>query len=282
MQKDYIYINGKIIDEDQAAVQAKDQGLLFGYGLFETLRVYNTIPFMLTEHLERLIASLSIMEIDIPSQHFLETEIKRFINHINLCNGVLRITVTKGFSKATILFTHRDVTYDVSSYEKGFSLKTSTIKRNASSPLTYLKTLNYMDSLIAKRDAVRAGFDEALFINTDNKVSECTASNIFFINDQKVYTPAVKCGLLNGIVRELIIKDIAKNLHLKVIEGEYLLDSLYLAHEIFITNSVMQIMPVVKVDNQVIGNGLPGNDTKRIIHHYAKHINNKSLLTQRA
>ena len=275
MQKDYIYLSGKIIDENEAAILAKDQGLLFGYGLFETLRVYNGIPFMLREHLERLSTSLQIMEIDFPSLHALEAEVNRFIHYIQLYHGVLRITITKGFKEPVVLMTHRAVGYDVSSYDKGFSLKTSTIKRNASSPLTSLKTLNYMDSLIAKKDAVKAGFDEALFINTDNLVSECSASNIFFIKDKKIYTPSVKCGLLNGIIRELLIKDLAKELDLKVIEGEYPLNALYQAHEIFITNSVIQIMPIVKIDHQIIGNGSPGSITKKIINYYAKYIEKK-------
>lgn len=272
MYKDSIYINGRILAADEAAVQAKDQGLLFGYGLFETLRVYNTIPFMLKEHLKRLKSSLSIMEIDIPSLPALEDEINRFIHHIKLCNGVLRITVTKGFRESNILMTHRDIGYAASSYEKGFSLKTSTIRRNPSSPLTYLKTLNYMDSILAKKEAVNAGFDEALFINTTGRISECSASNIFFINDKEIYTPDVKCGLLSGIIRELIIGDIAGELNFKIIQGEYTLDRLYQASEIFITNSVMEIMPVVKVDDQVIGNGLPGTNTKEIINQYQKHI----------
>ncbi|WP_069998356.1 aminotransferase class IV [Cellulosilyticum sp. I15G10I2] len=272
MQKNYIYINGQIIDEDLAAIQAKDQGLLFGYGVFETIRIYNGMPLMLMKHLERLTAALCIMEINIPSLPILEAEVTRFIHHIKLCNGVLRITVTKGFKEATILFTHRETGYDAESYKKGFSLKTSAIKRNATSPLSYLKTLNYMDSLIAKRESLRAGYDEALFINTDNRVSECSSSNIFFIHDQKLYTPAITCGLLNGIVRALILSDIVKELNLTVTEGEYVLDTLYQADEIFITNSVIQIMPIIKVDNQIIGNGLPGSTTKKIMEQYSKHI----------
>ncbi|MDF2614260.1 MAG: branched-chain amino acid aminotransferase/4-amino-4-deoxychorismate lyase [Clostridia bacterium] len=272
MQKDYIYINGKILEEGQAVILGKDQGLLFGYGLFETIRVYNSMPFMLTEHLKRLETSLRIMEIDIPSQYVLEDEIKRFISSIHLSDGVLRITITKGFKEATILFTHREVPYDPLSYEKGFTLKTSSIKRNSSSPLSQLKTLNYLDNMIAKKEAVRAGFDEALFINSDNLICECSSSNIFFIKDNKIYTPEAKCGLLNGIVRELLIRDIPEELNLQIIEGEFKIDLLYKASEVFITNSVIQVMPVVRIDDQFLGNGLPGSTTKKIMSYYKNQI----------
>lgn len=272
MQEDKIYINGKVIKADSAAIPAKDQGLLFGYGLFETLRVYNHIPFMLTEHLERLSSSSEILEIDIPSLITLETEISRFINHTDLCNGVLRITLTKGNNVPNIIFTHRSVNYSVSDYDKGFSLITSAIKRNAASPLAHLKTLNYMDNLLAKKEAQKAGFDEALLLNTDGLLSECSTSNIFFINDQTLYTPDINCGLLNGIVRQLLLHKIAPALHLNIAEGQYALSALYSASEIFITNSVMQIMPIVKVDHQIIGNGTPGSITKKIINAYNKYV----------
>ena len=265
-----IYVNGEIHD-NQAIILSIDQGLLFGYGLFETIRIYNNSPFMLKEHLERLKSSMNILDIDTASLTNIESEIYSFINTINLSDGVLRLTITKGSTKPNIIFTHRPVGYDSDKYNKGFTLKTSTIKRNSTSPLTYIKSLNYMDNIIARKDAQNSGFDDALFINENNFVSECSTSNIFFIKDEIIYTPSLKCGLLNGIVRELLIYSIVKKINIQLIEGEYSIDLLYEADEIFVTNSVIQIMPVVKINNITIGKGIPGIIAKNLITEY-EHI----------
>lgn len=272
MYNDLISVNGKITDAAQAALEAKDPGLLFGYGIFETLRVYNTIPFMLKDHLERLKKSLEKLEIVLPASYCFEEEIRKFVQHIELINGVLRITVTKGSKKPNIILTHREVGYTAVCYEKGLSLKTSSIKRNASSPLTYLKTLNYMDNILAKKEALEAGFDEALMTNTEGLISECSTSNIFFISDQVLYTPERSCGLLNGIAKQFIINTLAQELSLTTIEGQYPLKVFLRADEIFISNSIMQVMPVIKINDQLIGTGTPGPITQKIITQYERHI----------
>jgi len=272
MPKDCVYINGKIVNENQCVILAKDQGLLFGDGVYDTVRVYRNHPFMLTEHMDRLKAALKAIEIDIPTSLDWEADIDKYVKTAELTDGVLRITVTKGTYEANVLFTNRPSGYEASSYKTGFSLKTSTIRRNASSPVTYIKSLNRMDSVLAKREAVTAGFSDALFINTDNQLSECSSSNIFFVCGQTLYTPAISCGLLDGIARELVISPMAGELGYSVVEGVFTREDLYRADEVFISNSVIQIMPVVRVDEHRISIGLPGRHAKRIADQYEKHV----------
>lgn len=272
MNNNTIYYNGLILDGNESIIKAKDQGILFGYGLFETIRIYNSIPFMLDEHLERLKNSSYKLEILINDFEELKNKIDMFLKEINIINGVLRITVIKGIDTPNILFTTREVTYNDENYVNGFKLKVSKIKRNQSSPLAYIKTINYLDNILAKKEAIQSGYDDALLINTDNYVSECSGSNIFCIKNSIIYTPSIECGLLNGIVRELLVSKIIEKLGYKIIEGKYSIDFLNSADEVFITNSVMEIMPVVLIENNKIGNGKQGEITKKISDFYRKYI----------
>jgi len=272
MPKDCVYLNGTLVKENQGVILAKDQGLLFGYGVFETVRIYQSRPFMLEEHLKRLLKALQIMEMEMPPLMDWEADIEMYIKAADLRDGVLRITMTKGFDEPNIIFTHRPVGYSASDYANGFTLKTSAIRRNASSPVTYVKTLNRMDCVLAKREAALAGYNEALFLNTENILSECSSSNIFFLRGNTLFTPAISCGLLNGIARELVATKIAGELGFSVEEGAFSTEELYQADEVFITNSVIQVMPIVRVDDRVIGSGLPSPQVNRIAERYGKHI----------
>lgn len=271
MIDEYVWINGEIISPEKAAISAKDQGLLFGYGLFETMRLYHSIPFMLDKHLSRLYASAMALEINIPDLNSIKNSILSFIDSIDLNDGVLRLTVTKGTCKSNIILTHRKIPYNPGDYERGFSLKVSSIKRNPDSPLTYHKTLNYLDNILARKEAEKEGFDEALLLNTNNHISECSSNNIFFIRKNILHTPRVNNGLLKGIVRDLILEQIADKAGYHVLEGDYTLEELYSSDEVFITNSVIQIMPVVKINANPISSGLPGTGTKKLTRIFENH-----------
>lgn len=268
MNSEHVYINGEIIPTANAAIPLMDQGLLFGYGLFETIRVYNSMPFMLAEHLNRLESSALALDISLPGNDELKKAISHFIGCIGMNSGVIRITATKGINSPNIIFTHRNVPYSKNDYERGFSIKTSAIRRNPASPLTYFKTLNYLENVLAKKEAVREGFDEALLLNTDGLVSECSSSNIFFIKEGILHTPGLSNGLLKGIVRELVIGNLATIAGYEVFEGNYSVEEVYSYDEVFISNSVMQLMPVTRIDNCVIGNGIPGGITKKLTAVY--------------
>ena len=273
MKRNYVYYNGDIISEEKPLIQGNDPGLLFGYGLFETVRVYNYSPFMLREHLQRLYTSAVYFNIDLKiTYEDLMKEIYSYIKHIKLDSGVFRLTVTKGVNKPNIIFTNRDIGYKKEDYIKGFSLKTASIKKNNTSITIYHKTLNYLGNNLAKEEAQNKGYNEALFVNTENKISECASSNIFFIKNNILYTPSIKCGILNGITRQIIIDRIAISLGLDIFEGNFTLNDLYSADEVFISNSVIEIMPI-RMINQKIFIINQSNITKQIMQIYNGYVN---------
>lgn len=272
MPKPFIYINGEIANENNAVILAKDPGLLSGYGAYDSIRVYRYRPFKLSEHVSRLKDALHTIDIDIPATSTWEEDIDKYLHESEMEEGVLRITVTRGIDHANILFTHRPIGYTDSMYQDGYTLGTSSIRRNASSPMTYIKSLQLMDGVLAKREAIKAGFHDALFLNTDHQITECSTSNLFFVCGQTLYTPEISCGLLNGIARELVISQIAGELGYNVVEGAFTLVDLYRADEVFMSNSVIQIMPVVRVDEHVISDGKPGPIVERIAKQYEKHV----------
>jgi branched-subunit amino acid aminotransferase/4-amino-4-deoxychorismate lyase len=179
-----------------------------------------------------------------------------------------------------IIFTHREILYKQDHYNKGFSAMISNFRRNASSPLVNIKSVNYLDNILAKQAAKEAGFDEAVMLNHEGYICEGSMSNLFFIKKNVLYTPSVNCGLIPGIVRGAIvdlfsehtenntgnnIENYNENGMLKLIEqGKYTLDQLLEADEAFLTNSVMGIMPLVAINNLLLGTGKPGAKTKEI------------------
>ncbi len=243
------YVNGKISFNNEASINATDSGLTYGWGVFETIKVDGGVALMLDEHVIRMLSSAHKIAIDtsnICGEH-IKTEVAHYIRESGLVDAVLRITYTKGREACpSLIFTARDNPYKDEHYLKGFRAEVSNIKKNASSPLVYIKSLNYMDNILAKQKALKAGFDEAIMLNTDGYLCEGTMSNIFFIKDKKLYTPSIKCGLLPGIMRRTVI-DSFKG---EVIEGEFQLEQLLNADEAFVTNSVMGIMPLVSLETR--------------------------------
>ncbi len=275
MPKDIIYIDGQIISASDGKISPLDKGLLFGWGVFETLRIYDGIPFMLDAHLKRMVTSakrLNIsMAIDLST---LGIQVAHFIREAEIKNGVLRITLTKGADdQSTIIFTHRPVLYKEKDYEQGFNAIISNIKRNETSPISYIKSLNYMDNMLAKEEAVNIGVNEALLLNGAGKLCEGSMTNLFYIKAGCLYTPSIACGLLPGIVRQLVIEKIAPMLEIEIAEGDYEPGQLFEADEAFLTNSVIQIMPLVSVNSISIGYGMAGKITHMIMDIYKKLVN---------
>jgi len=215
-----------------------DSGFYFGRGLFETIYIREK-PILLKEHLDRLNRGLAKLNIDkiISEEYFMD-----MIRNIDCKNCALKIMV----SENNIVFSKRDIPYKEEDYKRGFSLLVSEVKRNPYSHMTYLKSFNYYDNIIEREFAKSKGYDEALFLNTDNFVSEGSISNIFFIKDNVIHTPLVSCGLLDGTVRKFIIRNIKKY---KVIEGKYKLDALLNSDGVFITNSLLGVMKVNSINN---------------------------------
>ena len=236
-----------------------DEGYSFGLGLFETILLYKGKPVFLDKHLARI--NKSITELDFNIEKLEKEEVFQYLNNNknNLEYEVLKIVL----SEKNILFLKREYTYTEKDYQKGFSLNISEVRRNESSIFTFHKTLNYGDNILEKRKSKKLGYDEPIFLNSKNQITEGATSNIFAVVRDKIYTPKVSCGLLNGIVRQYIISNY------DVIESEIDLEFLNNADEIFLTNSLFGIMPVNNLEKKVFKSQ---KISKEILSSYKKYI----------
>ena len=238
-----------------------DEGYSFGLGLFETILLYKGKPVFLDEHLARI--NKSIEDLGWNIEKLEKDEIFQYLdnNKNNLEYEVLKIVL----SEKNRLFLKREYTYTEKDYQKGFSLNISEVKRNETSIFTFHKTLNYGDNILEKRKSKKLGYDEPIFLNSKNQITEGTTSNIFAVVGDKIYTPNLSCGLLNGVVRQYIISNY------DVIESEMDLEFLNNADEILLTNSLFGIMPVNNLEKKVFKSQ---KISKEIFNSYKKYIKN--------
>lgn len=232
-----------------------DNGLFFGQGLFETILIKDK-PIFLKEHLERINNSCEILNIQ---NHISYDKVLDFIKENNIKNKVFKIVITS----ENIVYSTRDTLYTKEDYEKGFSVRLSRVLRNSTSRLAFIKSTCYIENIIEKNLGKSLGFDETIFLNEKGYLTEGATSNIFFIKDNKIYTPKVQCGLLNGIIRSWIIDNFS------VEEGEYKFEDLLNSDAIFITNSILGIMKVCGVEGKKFSNH---DRIEEIINIYKKYI----------
>lgn len=225
-------------------------GFLYGYGLFETVKIENKKPLNLEKHFKRLSSSAKILNINMDLN---DIQFKNlFLNEINLHienNYILRISVVKDNNSTKYFFNKRENVYDFKSYENGFKLKISSIKRDRNSTIIYHKTLNYMENILEISKAKDNGYNEVLFFNQEGYLCEGAISNIFLIKDKIVYTPNLKNGLLNGIMRNEVIEKLNNN-NIEVRESDIDIKFLLNSDEVFITNSIVGIMKVIQIENK--------------------------------
>lgn len=207
-----------------------DSGLYFGRGLFETMMVKDR-PIFLKEHLDRINKGLKIIGINAEIH---EDIVMDFIKNMACKDCVLKLVVTE----KNIIFTTRKNNYTDQQYKKGFKVKISSSRRNEYSQITYLKSLNYLENILEHEKCIDEGYNEVLFLNTKNQLTEGSTSNVFFVKNNKIYTPALECGLLDGTLRKFVLNNF------KVIEGIFTKDDLICADAVFLTNSVMGVMKV--------------------------------------
>ena len=211
-----------------------DEGIFFGKGVFETI-LFLEKPIFLKEHIERLKNGMKELGLE-------ELEEEMLLDYISLNfikNKAVKILVTP----QNIIITEREIPYIEEDYIQGSSLKLSKVRRNSTSMLCYIKSTNYIENIIEKNKAKEDGFKDVLFLNENGYLSETSCANIFIVKNDKIYTPKVSCGLLNGIIRMWVVKNFP------IIETELTLDDLKNADEVFITNSLMGIMKVKKFEN---------------------------------
>ena len=238
-----------------------DEGYSFGLGLFETILLYKGKPVFLDEHLARI--NKSIVDLGLNIDKLEKNEVFQYLNN---SKNILEYEVLKiVLSEKNRLFLKREYTYTEKDYQKGFSLNISKVRRNENSIFTFHKTLNYGDNILEKRKSKKSGYDEPIFLNSKNQITEGATSNIFVVVEDKIYTPKLSYGLLNGIVRQYIISNY------DVIEKEIDIEFLNNADEIFLTNSLFGIMPVNNLEKKVFKSQKLG---KNILQNYKKYLGN--------
>ncbi|KYH35037.1 aminodeoxychorismate lyase [Clostridium tepidiprofundi DSM 19306] len=249
-----IIINDKIKND---GIINFDSGFYFGRGLFETVYIREK-PILLKEHLDRLNRGLAKLNIDkiISEECFMDA-----LSILGCKNCAVKLMV----SENNTIFSNRDIPYKKEDYERGFSLVVSKVRRNPYSHMTYIKSFNYYDNIIEREWAKSKGYDEALFLNTDNFVSEGSVSNIFFIKDNVIYTPHTSCGLLEGVVRNFIINNMNRY---KIVEGKYRLDDFLNSDGVFITNSLLGIMKVNSINDIKIKTCNCINEVKKLYDEF--------------
>jgi len=276
-----IYLNGNILPEAEAKISPADRGLLLGDGIFETMRAYGGRIFRLEAHLDRLTSGAKYLQIPIDvSSAALSQALTATLkaNQLSQSDATLRLTLTRGASsrglglpsnpKPTMLISAAPL--HKTHFPPAKALITS-IRRNQQSPLAKIKSLNFLDNILARQEATSQGFDEALLLNTEGQLAEASAANLFvFINDS-VLTPPIHDGALPGVTRAVIF-EIAKLLAIPIKESSLVRDDFAQADEAFLTNSIIEIQPLIQVDQQIIGSGGIGPITERILKAYRQLI----------
>ena len=281
-----IYLNGRLIPRSKAKLSPFDYGFLYGYGLFETMRAYQGHIFRLDRHLARLRRSAQSLSLThsilntVEGKQSLEVACMETLEANKLKNARLRLTVSAGegdmtpdpstCSNPTILVTARNlVPLPPEKYESGFKAALSSLHRNSQSPLSRLKSTCYMENILA-RMAVRAtGCDEVILLNEQGYLVEGSITNIFLVSKGDLVTPSLGSGVLPGITREAVL-EIARASNLKILERQVELKELIEAEEAFITNSILELMPLTWFEGKPIGTGKPGQLTKELLDAYRK------------
>ncbi len=278
-----VFLNGEILPASRAVIPVDDRAVLYGDSIFETIRAYSGKPFRLSRHIERLERACKFFNLKCP---FNRAEIEKAVELVISANNLdekgvdayIRITLTGGKAGMSrdlrreeipnfFIIAREYAPPPQRFYRKGISLVVSSIRKNPYSPLPFMKTGNYLESLLARQEAFEKGADDAVFLTTDGFISEATTSNIFFVHGNRISTPASRCALLPGITRDVVC-EVAHALALEtdfVISG---LSHLFSSDEVFLTNSLVEIVPVTKFEGEIIGKGIPGPITRTLHEAY--------------
>lgn len=275
-----IYIDGKFYSEAEARISVFDHGLLYGDGIFEGIRFYSGRVFRLTEHLDRLWDSARSICLQIPITKKEMTEaVLETIRQNHLCDGYIRLLVTRGIGNlglnpeqcktpSVIIIAAAIALYSENLYRKGLTVVTCVTRRcNPAALNPAVKSLNYLNNVMARIEANLAGADEALMLNDAGNVAECTADNVFIVKRGQIVTPPVTAGALRGITRSVVF-EIAGELGIKSLKADITRHDVFVADECFLTGTAAEIAPVVKVDGRSIGNGKPGPITTRVMARF--------------
>lgn len=276
-----VYMNGRFVNKADARISVFDHGVLYGDGVFEGIRSYDGLVFKLREHINRLYRSAGSIELKVPiSKAKMIKAVIATLRKNRLTNAYIRLVITRGpgdlgldprkCRKGGVIFiiTDKIALYPERFYKEGLSIITSKTKRNLPDAINpRIKSLNYLNNILAKIDAIKEKVQEAIMLTHDGYVAECTGDNIFIVSGGRLIAPPPEIGTLEGITRNAVI-DIAKKEKIPFTQGKFKLKDIYKSGECFLTGTAAEIVPVVKVDGRVIGSGAPGKLTRELMQKF--------------
>ncbi|MCG3203877.1 MAG: Branched-chain-amino-acid aminotransferase [Elusimicrobia bacterium] len=283
MTDNKIYIDGKWFPKREAKISVFDHGFLYGDGVFEGIRAYHGHIFRLEEHIRRIERSARMISLKIPmTSQQLSRVVKESIKKNNLNDAYIRLLITRGVGDlgldpracpraSVVVIADKLRLFPAECYEKGLESIIAKTRRNFAEALDpSIKSMNYLNNIQAKIEAVRKNVPEAIMLNKDGYVCECTGDNVFFVKGKTIGTPPVKAGVLVGITRGVVMEIIRKKTTYKIIEKLFYPEALFSADEVFFTGTAAEIIPVTKINGRVIGNGRPGQVTLHLINLFKK------------
>lgn len=275
-----VFIDGRLYDKEDAKVSVYDHGLLYGDGVFEGLRSYSGKVFRLQEHLDRLWDSAKAIWLEIPmTREAMAKSVQETLAVNGIKDGYIRLVVTRGAGTLgldpnrtshpqVIIITDHISLYPEELYRKGLEIVTVSVMRNHPAALSpRIKSLNYLNNILAKIEGMQAGCVEALMLNVKGEIAECTGDNIFLVRNGLLLTPSIEAGILEGITRQAVI-DLARQTGREVRECPLTKHDVYIADECFLTGTAAEVIPVVKVDSRKIGDGAPGPITRDLMERF--------------
>ena len=279
-----VYIDGKFLPKDDAKISVFDHGLLYGDGIFEGIRLYDGCVYRLDAHLERLEMSAKAIALALPwTRKEIADIVCESCRRNNLTNGYIRLVITRGVGDlgispktcprpTLICIADKISLYPESLYTTGMKIITAPTRRMSPAALPpMVKSLNYLNNVLAKMEAQQHGYHECIMLNEQGYVAECTGDNIFLVHKGRLITPASHSGALVGITRQAVL-EVARELGLEVAETNVTRYDVWNAEECFLTGTAAEVIPVIEVDARVIGNGKPGPTTARILEVFRRQV----------
>lgn len=275
-----VYISGQLYDKEDAKISVYDHGLLYGDGVFEGMRIYGGKVFRMQDHLDRLWHSAKAIWLEVPmTPEALAKAVDETVAANGLVDGYVRLVVTRGAGTLgldpnrtshpqVIIIADKITLYPQEYYENGLEIITVSTMRNHPAALSpRIKSLNYLNNILAKIEGLQAGCEEALMLNHKGEVAECTGDNVFLVKRGQLLTPPIDAGILEGITRAVVI-ELAAEVGIAVREIPLTRHDVYIADECFLTGSAAEVVPVVKVDSRRIGDGRPGLLTRQLMTRF--------------
>ena len=273
-----ISVNGKLVPAAEATVSPLDRGLLYGDGIFETIRVYEGKPFMLDAHLKRMTHGCSVISLPMPDADTIKRWVMEALDANDLSDAYLRIVITRGPTGGvwhelenacpTVLILCKP--YHPPDFGDGLRLRLSTFRSDEQNPLTQVKHIGLLWKIMARREARQAGVNDAIMLNTKGHVAEATSANAFWVRDGVLYTPSLDSGILAGITRGVVL-EIAREKGIEAVEGHFAFEELLAVEEAFLTSSTWELAPIRSIEDMTFAEA-PGKVTKRLAEEYRRSV----------